>query len=847
MDIQTSPCSRPLLPQRAWRSLLLPGLAAAFVCVPAAVVPAQLAFVPNRGQWEGPALFRAERGEQTAWFLADGFVLALEPRPEHTDPTELTGRGVALRLSFADTTRGPAPRGEGRRLERRNWFTAGRAITEVPAFDALRYRDVWPGVDIALHAGDDALEYDLCLQPGADVSAIALRCEGALALELDDDGALLLHTELGPLRQPAPRTWLVHEDGGREEVVCMYRLLGGNRFGFEMPGGTAGLAAVIDPVLQWASYLGGTSLEYVYAVTCSEAGLTVAGATSVSNFPTTTGAYDKSWNGQQDAFVSRLAADGSTLIYSTFLGGSKDEEARAVTIDGQGGIVIAGWTSSANFPTSATAFDKSWGGGTGTLHSDAFVTRLSPTGTALVFSTYLGGTKEDFASCVGVDGAGRVHVAGKTSSADFPTTTGAFDRTHNGGSNDVGDAFVACLQPDGAVLYSSSFLGGAGDEFINALFVGDDSSTTVAGWTSSAGFPTTPGALDTVLGGTSDAFVARLPADGATLSFSSFLGGSGDDNALALAAGSDGSFSVAGTTLSTDFPVTSGAMQQAWHGGTYFGDAFVVTLEAGATAVRSASYFGGAGDDVATGLGFTPDGTLALCGWTQSADLPLGEAPMDASLGGTTDAFFARTDPADGTLMSATYFGGPSQDKAYGLALGQDGLAAMAGYTNSAAFPVTSGSYDTHFDGFEGLVGDGFIAQFALELDSGSAATATWVDAGFALAGQAGKMPALSGTGSLAPLSPGTVNLENAAPSALTLVISSSVAGYLPVKGGTLVPYPIFNILVLGTDPIGGLVIPYTWPAQVPSGQTLYVQAWVLDAGAVFGAAASNAIVATAP
>jgi len=824
-------------PASPWLSCVL-----ALLCL-ACVAPAQLSFVPNRGQWKGPALYRAELGEQVAWFVADGFVLTLEPRPA---ASEVAGRGVALKLSFADAPRGAAPRGEGRRSERRNWFTGDLAVTDVPAFDALRYRNAWPGVDVLLRSGDGALEYDLCLQPGADVSAIALHCEGARALELDDDGALLLHTELGPLRQPAPRTWRVHADGGREEIECSYRLLGGNRFGFELPGGTSGLPVVIDPVLQWASYLGGTSLEYAYALTSSGAGLTVAGATSVSNFPTSTGAYDKTWNGQQDAFVSRLASDGATLVYSTFLGGSKDEEARAVALDGQGGIVVAGWTSSTNFPTSAAAFDKSWSGGTGTLKSDAFVTRLSPAGNALVFSTYLGGSKEDFASSVGVDGAGRVHVAGKTSSSNFPTTAGAFDQTYNGGGNDVGDAFIACLQADGAVLYSSSFLGGAGDEFANALSVGDDGSSTVAGWTSSADFPTTPGAFDTVLGGTSDAFVARLSANGVTLSFATFLGGSADDNALALAAASDGSLSVAGTTLSPDFPVTSGAAQQAFRGGTYFGDAFVATLETGATAVRSATYFGGSGDDAATGLGLAIDGTLALGGWTQSADLPLGATPLDASLGGTTDAFFARTDPVDGALMAASYFGGPSQDKAYALALWQDGTAAIAGYTNSAAFPVTSGSYDTHFDGFEGLIGDGFVAQFALELNSGTSA-ANWLDAGFALAGHAGKLPALSATGDLTPLSQGTVSLENAASSALTLVFGSPVAGYLPVKGGTLVPFPILSMMVSTTDPLGGLVIPYTWPAQVPSGQTLYVQAWVLDAGAVFGLAASNAILATAP
>ena len=873
-DAAVPHCPRPARSPRVGSAMRANTLRRLLPCVLAgaslaSAAGAQLAFVPNRGQWDAPAAFRAELGEQTAWFAADGFVLAREPRAAASGGAPCAaGRGVAVRLSFVEATACAEPasrgldlaraspgsrgshatvlRGEGRRIERRHWFTQGRAITDVPAYDTLHYGSAWPGVDVALHGGDGGLEYDLCLRPGADVSAIALRCEGTLGLELDDDGALLLHTELGTLRQAAPRTWVVLADGGRQTVQCRYRLIGTDRFGFELPDAPAGLPVVIDPVLAWASYLGGTSLEYVYAVASSGAGLTVAGATSVANFPASLGAYDSSWNGQQDAFVSRFAPDGKTLLYSTYLGGSKDEEARAVALDGTGAVVVAGWTASANFPTSPGAFDKGWSGGTGTLRSDAFVTRLSPSGSALAFSTYLGGSKEDFASSLGIDGAGRVHVAGKTSSADFPTTTTAFDHSYNGGSTDVGDAFVACLAADGGSLVSSTFLGGAGDEFANALLVAEDGGATVAGWTASAGFPVTACALDGQLSGTSDAFVARLSADGSSLAFATFLGGSEDDNATALATGADGAPCVAGTTLSSDFPVTAGAGQAHFGGGTYFGDAFVAILGGDGAVLRSASYLGGSGDDVANGLGLAPDGTLAVGGWTQSADFPLGDQPLDSTLGGASDAFLARVDPTDATLLAASYFGGPSLDKAYALAVSADGSACLAGYTNSGAFPVTAGSYDTHFDGFEGLIGDGFVAQFALELGSGTQAAA-WVDAGYALAGSAGVLPALAATGNLAPLSEGVVSLEHAAPSALVLLFSGTVAGYVPVKGGTLVPFPIFSTIVTDTDALGGLVIPYTWPAGVESGLTLLVQAWTVDAGAVFGLSASNAIAATAP
>jgi hypothetical protein len=811
-----------------------------------AVLRSGVAFVPNRGQWDARAAFRAEADGQTAWFGATGWTLAVEERADHEQPGPGAGRrGVALRMSFVDGA--PASlRGERRRNELRHWFTGERAVTDVPAFDSLRYAGIWPGTDVAIHARDGALEYDLCLLPGADVARIVLRCEGAESLEVAEDGALLVHTALGALRQPAPRTWAVLPDGRREILECRYRLVGADSFGFELPGSGRGLPVVIDPVLQWASYLGGTSLELVHAVTANGAGITVAGATSVSNFPATAGAYDASWNGQQDAFVSRLSPDGGTLLYSTFLGGSKDEEARAVALDADGTIVVAGWTSSANFPTSTTAFDRTYNGGTGTLRSDAFAVRLTPSGSGLVFGSYLGGSKDDLASSVGLDAEGRVHLAGKTSSTNFPVSAGAFDGSYNGGSTDVGDAFLACFAADGATLPSSTFLGGAADEFANALRVEADGTATLAGWTSSSGFPVTPGALDTELSGTSDAFVARLPAGGGSLAFSTLLGGGQDDNALALARSEDGALHVAGTTLSADFPVTPAASQPGYAGGLYFGDAFLATLDAAGSALQSATFLGGSGDDVATGLGVDPAGALVVGGWTQSGDLPVTPGAPDSTLGGSTDGFLARLDAADGTLLHAGYLGGPSQDKAYGLALTADGGATLAGYTNSADFPVTAGSYDTHFDGFEGLIGDAFLAHYAIELGSGTAASG-WLDTGYALAGSAGVLPVLEGTGDLSPLSTGIVQLLDAAPNALVLIFASEVAGYVPVKGGTLVPFPILGTVVASTDALGGLQIAYTWPAEVVSGKTLHAQAWIVDDGAPFGLSASNALSATAP
>lgn len=613
-------------------------------------------------------------------------------------------------------------------------------------------------------------------------------------------------------------------------------------------GALAALAAVASAQapadgasLAWASFFGGGSHDALQALVVDADGTLLVAGTTAGGLPATPGAFDAGWNGGRDACVARLSADGATVLAATYLGGSLDDEARALALDASGYVLVAGFTASADFPTTAGAFDRSFAGGNGTLHADAFVARLAPDLSGLSFGTLLGGTGEDLAAALAVDASGSLFVAGKTSSADFPATPGAHDALYGGGGADVGDAFVARLSASGALLWAS-YVGGTQDDMANALALDAAGRPVLAGWTRSPAFPATAGAFDASLGGPSDAFVARLAEDGSALQACTLLGGGSDENATALAIAPDGALLLAGTTLSVDFPLAGTPADASYGGGAFLGDVFVARLDAGATQLHDATYLGGAGDEIPTGMRRDAGGALLLSGWTASPDFPL--VPAAPGVQGAADAFVVALDLAGGELTLSLLLGGPSADKA--LACGQrpDGLVVLAGSTTSAAFPVTPGAADTSFGGLENLVGDGFAAL--LDLGAATGAGAPFTDLGQALAGAGGLAPELLGQGSLQPLAPCALLLQHAAPGAPAVLLVSAQAAGLPFKGGSLLPWPVLVQLALGTDAGGDALLPFAWPAE-GAGLQLVLQAWVLDPGGPAGLSASNGLLLQAP
>jgi hypothetical protein len=454
---------------------------------------------------------------------------------------------------------------------------------------------------------------------------------------------------------------------------------------------------VIDPGLVYSTLLGGSGSDIGRAIAVDSNGNTyVTGLTTAPNFPTTVGAFDVAHNGSGDVFVIKLNANGSALVYSTFLGGALSDDANGIAVDASGQAVVTGRTDSSNFPTSAGAHDPSHNGST-----DGFVTKLSADGTGLVYSTYIGGSGVDWGNGIALDSAGNAYVAGQTESASFPTTPGVLDTTLGGG----GDAFVAKLDPAGTVLFST-FLGGAsGGEVANALavdFAGNAYLTGFAG----LGFPTTAGAFDTSYNGGGDAYVAKLNPVGSALVYSTYLGTGGDDHGLGIAVDLDGNAYVTGRTNASTFPITAGAFDTTYNGG--LNDAYVTKLNADGSALVYSTFLGGSGIDWGRAIAVDAVGNAYVAGLTDSSNFPTTAGAFDTTFNGGFDAYVTVLRPDGSGLAYSTFLGGEGTDQANGIAVAPGGDAYVTGSTDFT-FPTTAGAFDTSGNG--GI--DAWIAKLA--------------------------------------------------------------------------------------------------------------------------------------
>jgi beta-propeller repeat-containing protein len=498
-----------------------------------------LAFVGNRGQTDARVRYYAQGSRYGFYLTRRELVLSLVKGSDPSDP-----RGVALALRFLGANPRVALEGEERAPGKVNSLRGSdpaRWRTGLPSFARIVYRKLWPGVDMVLRGRGGELKYEFRVRPGARPADIRLAYRGADGLVKDGAGGLSIKTAMGALRDSPPVAY--QEIGGlRVPVESRYVLKGGggvNRsYGFALGAGyDPDHEFIIDPGLAYSTFLGGSSHESGNDIAVDASGNAyVTGLTQSPNFPTTAGAFDRTGaaSNNLDVFVSKLNATGTALVYSTFIGGSNFDWWRGLAIDGAGNAYVTGQTKSSNFPTTGGAFDKSFNIDNcprcGIDQYDAFVAKLNPSGSRLVYSTFLGGTDFDDSFGIALDGAANVYVTGQTGSRNFPTTPGAFDITANGSY----DGFVTKLNAAGSGLVYSTRLGGAENELPENVAVDAAGNAYVGGSTRSADFPTTPGAFDTTHNGGAfdelfDLFATKLNAGGSALVYSTFLGGSKSD------------------------------------------------------------------------------------------------------------------------------------------------------------------------------------------------------------------------------------------------------------------------------------------------------------------------------
>ncbi|HML16578.1 MAG TPA: SBBP repeat-containing protein [Bryobacteraceae bacterium] len=555
-----------------------------------------------------------------------------------------------------------------------NYFS-GRRYASVPAFGRLHRRAIYPGIDVVYYGSGHQVEYDFEIAPGADPSRIRMRFEGADAAHINDHGDLILTVDGGEVTQRAP---VVYQRRGASEIAgveAKYRIGRDGLVRLDLGEYNRASELVVDPVLSYTAYLSGTAPDFAVSVAHDEQGFVyVAGNTFSVDFPATSSAYQTANAGQLDVWAMKLdpAQPANPIVYCTYLGGASNDQVFAMTVDVNGVMYLTGSTDSGAFPVTASALISTYSG-----NSHAFVTMLDPSqagAAGLIYSTFLGGSNFDQGNGIAVAN-GQIYVTGWTVSSDFPVVN-AYQPAQVAGY----DAFIVQIDPTqsgAASEINGTYLGGSGQDSGNAITVDSAGNVYVTGRTFSPDFPIAGNSVQSGYDGDSDAFLAVMNLNNATLNYCTFLGGSSVDEAEQIALDAKGNAVIAGYTLSFDFPITQNAYQTVFGGN---GNAFVAAVNVNATqpgpgGLVYSTYYGGTGGEVAYGFALDAFGRYYLGGYTLSTDMPVTADAMYTTPYASNEAysgsngFIAVIDPAKGAggLVYGTYVTGNGTQMVNGI------------------------------------------------------------------------------------------------------------------------------------------------------------------------------------
>jgi hypothetical protein len=674
-------------------------------------------FMENRGQVDGAVKFHLKIPEGNVFFAPQEIVYQiLYNRHFESQSDNLSIKGGQdstrnlgfenIRMTFLGASDKVKIEGERENETKANFFQGNNPenwVAGVRTYQKLIYRDLYPQIDLILYGDNGRIKQEYRIKSGGEAEDIQAFYTGVDRLEITNKGQLEILTKNGKLLEDVPESYQYIE-GKRVQVPTEYFIQQDNTVRFKVGEYRKDRELIIDPPLVFSTYLGGILPNHGMDIAIDASGNSyVTGVTQSTDFPTTPGAYDQTFNdlGYSDAFVTKMNSTGTALIYSTYIGGGYWDSAHSIAVDGSGNAYITGSTESDNFPTTPGAFDTTHG----ISSRDMFVTKLNSTGSALVYSTYVGGGGMEVGECLKVDGAGNAFVAGYSGYTDFPTTAGAYDTTHNGGE----DAVLFKLNAAGTGLIYSTYLGGSGNDHGYGLVIDGGGIAYITGDTNSSDFPATPGAYDTTYNDTfspfSDVFIAKLDAAGANLMYATYVGGDSYDHGRAIAIDGWGNAFVTGYTESDDFPTTAGVHGPAHNNDI---DAFVTKINPTGSELHYSTYLGGSGVDEGHGIAVGGLGLAHVIGDTDSADFPTTIGAYDRSHNGDDDVFLTVFTPSGSALVYSTYIGGMRDDEGESLRLDGGGHAYITGRTFSYTFPATPGAYSTSKTG----TSDVFITKF---------------------------------------------------------------------------------------------------------------------------------------
>jgi uncharacterized repeat protein (TIGR01451 family) len=671
-----------------------------------------LSFEANQGQTDPSVRFLA-RGP--------GYNLFLKPT-EATLTIADTNGGLALKCRLLDADNDAEIFGESPLPGTANYFIGNRQVTDIPTFERVVARNVYPGIELVHYGKQGRLEYDFVVRPGADPRVIRMAVDGADSVNINPDGQLILTGNGREVYWDKPVCYQV-QAGRRAPVEGRFTIDADDTVGFEIAQYDVSRELVIDPVLVYSTYVrpttvgSGNNVVMRSIAVDSSGNAYVAGTADSPNYPTTAGAYDTAHNGGYDVVIAKVNPTGSALVFSTYLGGSGNDGLTSypsIAIGSDNSVYVTGDTYSTNFPVTVGAYQTT--SASGPASDDVFVTKLHPNGNALVYSTYIGGSAGDGANAIAVDADGHAYVGGGTSSSHYPTTPGAFQGVFGS------CAFVTKLATDGASLSYSTALGSNSVAEVNGIALDADRNVYVTGVTQS-GYPTTPGAfqeMPTAGAANFEAFLTKINPTGSALVYSTYFGGASADEAFDVAVDLDGSAYICGATLSTNLPVTVGSYQTVFPPAGGFYNGFVTKFDTTGSALAYSTFLGGNANDTPQGIAVRSNGNAIVVGNTASTNYPVVAASAiqtnlpNASFAG----MITELDATGSNLVFSSYIGGTVADSLNSVALDDDGMVYVCG-SGGANFPTTPGAFQT--DDLFDAIGGGIVAK--LNIGSGSSGT----------------------------------------------------------------------------------------------------------------------------
>ncbi len=688
-----------------------------------------LYFIKNMGQMNEKVRYYAKQGSTTIWLTDDEIVFdfmrvkktenkklrSLEDRKieKFDDREKKKYERDVVRMKLQDANTKPLITGKAKQPGIVNYIIGNdpsKWRTNIPTYSEVYYSDVYAGIDMRFYtAKSGGMEYDFIVHPGADPEKIQVAFEGIEGMKVDGSGDLITKTLFGELRQKRPYIYQM-VNGEKKEVKGGFKASSQKPgkintptqnpdpsashqqavYSFQVASYIKTYPLIIDPSIVYSTYLGGSNSEGGRRIAVDNSGNAyVTGETNSLDFPTVNALYPNLW-GSQDAFIFKLNANGTAAVYSTYWGGSSDEFGFGIAVDSSGNAYVTGITYSSDFPTVNVLYPALWGS------SDAFIFKLNASGTAAIYSTYLGGSGYEFGFGITVDSSGNAYVTGITSSSDFPTANALYPNLWG-----YTDAFIFKLNASGTAAIYSTYLGGSGSDDGYGIAVDSSGNAYVTGTTFSSDFPTV-NALYPTLWGTTDAFIFKLNASGTSVIYSTYLGGSDNEYGYShdIAVDSSGNAYVTGTTFSSDFPTVNALYPTLWGDS----DAFIFKLNASGTSAIYSTYLGGSGYDYGYGIAVDSSGNAYVTGYTGSPDFPTINALYPDYYGLGWYAFIFRLNASGTSAIYSTYLGGSSEDWGHGIAVDNSGNAYVVGMTTSSDFPTVNALYPNLWGGSDAFI-----------------------------------------------------------------------------------------------------------------------------------------------